>query len=129
MGRWWIKSAVRRGSSSAQLAHLSPTSRLGVLTYLLATHQLHVRMSLAFSIVYGLNMYFQSYGSVSIIKVKAYWFHVRERGTFAGIFGTLISLGIYFAFDWGQAIAAMAKANPQSEIGWLQRLIQNLFGS
>ena len=31
-------------------------------------------------IVYAVNMYFQSYGAVSIIKVKAYWFHVRERG-------------------------------------------------
>ena len=48
-------------------------------------------------------MYFQSYGAVSIIKVKAHWFHVRERGVFGAIFGTLISFGVYFAFDWGQA--------------------------
>ena len=38
------------------------------------------------------------------LKVKAYWFHVRERGVFGAIFGTLISFGVYFAFDWGQAI-------------------------
>jgi MFS transporter, OPA family, glycerol-3-phosphate transporter len=44
-------------------------------------------------------MYFQSYGAVSIIKVKSYWFHVRERGMFGAIFGTQISIGIYFAFD------------------------------
>ena len=56
-------------------------------------------------------MYFQSYGAVSIIKVKAYWFHVRERGVFGAIFGTLISFGVYFAFDWGQAIVNMTKAN------------------
>jgi len=49
-------------------------------------------------------MYFQSYGAVSIIKVKAYWFHVRERGVFGAIFGTLISIGIYLAFDWGKWI-------------------------
>jgi OPA family glycerol-3-phosphate transporter-like MFS transporter len=42
-------------------------------------------------------MYFQSFGSMSIIKVKAYWFHVRERGVFGAIFGTLISIGIYMA--------------------------------
>jgi OPA family glycerol-3-phosphate transporter-like MFS transporter len=36
--------------------------------------------------------------------VNAAWFHVRERGTFGGIFGVLISLGIYFAFDWGRII-------------------------
>src|SRR5207244_11280785 len=36
------------------------------------------------------------------------WFHVRDRGTFAAIFGILISLGIYFAFDWGTRIAITA---------------------
>ena len=59
-------------------------------------------------------MYFQSYGAMSIIKVKAYWFHVRERGVFGAIFGTLISFGVYFAFDWGGAIVAMTKANPMA---------------
>jgi OPA family glycerol-3-phosphate transporter-like MFS transporter len=29
---------------------------------------------------------------------------VRERGVFGAIFGILISLGIYFAFDWGKMI-------------------------
>ncbi|HWL84219.1 MAG TPA: MFS transporter, partial [Polyangiaceae bacterium] len=57
-----------------------------------------------FAPLYALNMYFQSFGAVSIVKVNAAWFHLRERGTFGGIFGILISLGIYFAFDWGQFI-------------------------
>jgi hypothetical protein len=48
---------------------------------------------------------------MSIIKVKAYWFHVRERGVFGAIFGTLISIGVYFAFDWGNAIIVLTKAN------------------
>ena len=60
---------------------------------------------LVFSILYSLNMYFQSFGAVSIVKVNAAWFHVRERGTFGGIFGILISLGLYFAYDWGGIIA------------------------
>ena len=50
-------------------------------------------------------MFFQSNGAVFILKVKAPWFHVRERGVFGDIFGTLISFGVYFAFDWGRAIA------------------------
>ena len=50
--------------------------------------------------LYALNMYFQSFGAVSIVKINGPWFHLRERGTFGGIFGILISLGIYFAFDW-----------------------------
>jgi MFS transporter, OPA family, glycerol-3-phosphate transporter len=57
-----------------------------------------------FSALYGVNMYFQSFGAVAIVKVNSGWFHVRERGVFGAIFGILISLGIYFAFDWGYAI-------------------------
>lgn len=57
-----------------------------------------------FSVLYAVNMYFQSFGAVSIVKVNSAWFHLRERGTFGGIFGILISLGLYFAFDWCAAI-------------------------
>ena len=57
-----------------------------------------------FSILYAVNMYFQSFGAVAIVKVNAPWFHVRERGVFGAIFGILISLGIYFAFDLGYMI-------------------------
>ena len=57
-----------------------------------------------FSALYGINMYFQSFGAVAIVKVNAPWFHVRERGVFGAIFGILISLGIYFAFDLGFSI-------------------------
>ena len=52
------------------------------------------------SALYALNMYFQSFGAVAIVKVNSAWFHLRERGTFGGIFGILISLGLYFALDW-----------------------------
>lgn len=57
-----------------------------------------------FSVLYGLNMYFQSFGAVAIVKVNAPWFHVRERGVFGAIFGILISLGIYFAYDWSKLV-------------------------
>jgi OPA family glycerol-3-phosphate transporter-like MFS transporter len=54
--------------------------------------------------LYAINMYFQSFGAVAIVKVNAPWFHVRERGVFGAIFGILISLGIYLAFDVGYMI-------------------------
>jgi OPA family glycerol-3-phosphate transporter-like MFS transporter len=57
-----------------------------------------------YSVLYGINMYFQSFGAVAMVKTNAPWFHVRERGVFGAIFGILISLGIYFAFDLGYAI-------------------------
>jgi OPA family glycerol-3-phosphate transporter-like MFS transporter len=52
----------------------------------------------------ALNMYFQSFGAVSIVKVNAPWFHVRERGVLGGLFGVLISLGLYFSYDWSLAL-------------------------
>ena len=100
---------------------------LGVLTYLTVTGKLKVNTVVAYSTLYAINMYFQSYGAVSIIKVKAYWFHVRERGMFGAIFGALISIGIYFAFDWGQAIINMTKAG--STGGAFHDLLQKIFAS
>ncbi len=97
-----IISAV--GASLANVA-------LGILTWLIVAKHLKVNLVASFSLLYAVNMYFQSFGAMSIIKVKAYWFHVRERGVFGAIFGTLISIGVYFAFDWGGSIIAMTKAN------------------
>ena len=82
---------------------------LGVITWLVLTGRTEIPLFWPFVVTYALNMYFQSYGAVSIIKVKANWFHVRERGVFGAIFGTLISFGVYFAFEWGQAIVNLTK--------------------
>lgn len=62
--------------------------------------------SLRFALVWlnAANMYFQSFGAVSIVKVNAHWFHVRERGVLGGLFGILISLGLYFSYDWSLAL-------------------------
>lgn len=62
-------------------------------------------LMLLFSILFAGNMYFQSFGAVSIVKVNAGWFHVRERGVLGGVFGILISLGVYFAYDLNGMIA------------------------
>ena len=97
---------------------------MGVLTWLLLTSGLHLNLVLWFSVIYSLNMYFQSFGAVSIVKVNANWFHIRERGVFGGIFGTLISLGLYFAFDWGQLIVEATVANPKS-LNFIQRLLRS----
>ncbi|HZZ58106.1 MAG TPA: MFS transporter [Opitutaceae bacterium] len=77
---------------------------LGFLTLRVTAGAWHGGIVLPYALLYAGNMYFQSYGACSIIKVKSYWFHVRERGVFGAIFGSLISLGLYFAFDWNAAI-------------------------
>lgn len=82
---------------------------MGLCTYSLVTQGpgvaiLSENFTVVFSILYGINMYFQSFGAVAIVKCNAPWFHVRERGVFGAIFGILISLGVYFAFDIGGMI-------------------------
>lgn len=71
-------------------------------------------LRLVFSVLYAINMYFQSYGAVSIVKVNASWFHVTERGGFSGIFGTMIASGIFLAFTVN---------------GWLLRSVEHAWGA
>jgi MFS transporter, OPA family, glycerol-3-phosphate transporter len=117
----------KRGILIAAIGSSIANILLGVLTYLTVMGKLKMNMVVAYSTLYAVNMYFQSYGAVSIIKVKAYWFHVRERGMFGAIFGALISIGAYFAFDWGKVIVNLTKAN--STGGWFHDLLQKLFAS
>src|SRR5262249_13879674 len=99
------KFSILTGAIGATVANLA----MGLCTLMLLNHGTGAsfvahHFTALFSVLYGLNMYFQSYGAVAIVKVNAPWFHVRERGVFGAIFGILISLGIYFAYDWGAMI-------------------------
>lgn len=116
----------RKGILIATVGASIANMALGFATYLLLQNRLPLNMTLVFSALYAINMYFQSFGAVSIIKVKAYWFHVRERGIFGAIFGTLISLGSYLAFDWGLAVVNASKVKVENPNG-LQELFQTLF--
>src|SRR5690606_11242518 len=116
----------KKGIIIAALGSCLANGLMGIVTYLLLHNQLKTNLVVVFSALYALNMFFQSYGAVSIIKVKAYWFHVRERGIFGAIFGTLISFGVYFAFDWGAAIVEASKKS-LTEPGPMQNVIRHLF--
>ena len=117
----------KRGILIAALGAAAANVALGIITWLVLTNRIHVRLLPIFSITYAINMYFQSYGAVSIIKVKAHWFHVRERGVFGAIFGTLISFGVYFAFDWGQAIIDMTKVKAPMTTGGVEHWLRAIF--
>lgn len=117
------KRGILIAAMGASLANIA----MGVITWLVLTGRLQMRLVGIFSVTYAINMYFQSYGAVSIIKVKAHWFHVRERGVFGAIFGTLISFGVYFAFDWGQAIINMTKVNAPAGMGRVGMFIRDIF--
>ena len=56
------------------------------------------KLIMGLSLLYAMNMYFQSFGALSVVKVNAAWFHVRERGMLGGVFGSMISLGYFFAY-------------------------------
>ena len=88
-------------------------------------HGTSLNLILWLTVFYSLNMFFQSFGAISTIKVKSFWFHVRERGTFGAIFGTLISLGVYFAFDWIEAISNAANINGKAS--GFRDFVQNIF--
>jgi OPA family glycerol-3-phosphate transporter-like MFS transporter len=103
------KFAILVGAGGAAVMNLL----MGVVTYGIVNdvpilgldrEYLAGNLTVIFSTLYAINMYFQSFGAVSIVKCNAPWFHVRERGVFGAIFGILISLGIYFAFDVGYMI-------------------------
>lgn len=63
---------------------------------------------LLYALLYSANMYFQSFGAVAVVKANAPWFHLKERGVFGAIFGILISLGVYFAFDVGRMVLELS---------------------
>jgi len=54
-----------------------------------------------FASVWALNSYFQSFSALSLIKVNASWFHIRERGVFSAIFGSMIQSGRALIFVLG----------------------------
>ena len=68
---------------------------LGAYLHLLGTGPLLLGY---FATAWTLNMYFQSYSALALIKVNAGWFHVSERGVFSAIFGSMIQSGRFLVF-------------------------------
>lgn len=58
--------------------------------------------------IWACNYYFQSFGALSIVKINSAWFHVKERGRFAGIFGMMIQGGRLLANKLGPLLLAYA---------------------
>jgi OPA family glycerol-3-phosphate transporter-like MFS transporter len=102
---------------------------MGLVLYGITYWDWDVSIYWTFMVLYALNMHFQSYGAISIVTIKAPWFHVNERGTFSTIFGIMISLGVYFAFDWGYALMSATRATIERELGFFGNLFQSLLGT
>lgn len=121
--RWGGKKGIIIAALGSCLVNIF----MGILTFATLKGSYAGSLVISYSLLYALNMFFQSYGAVSIIKVKAYWFHVRERGVFGAIFGTLISFGVYFAFDWGQAIVDASRVHFDGDLSPVQSLFRTIF--
>jgi OPA family glycerol-3-phosphate transporter-like MFS transporter len=60
-----------------------------------------------FAIVWAMNAYFQSFSALALIKVNSGWFHVKERGVFSAIFGSMIQSGRALIFVIGGVIVSV----------------------
>ena len=60
-----------------------------------------------FATVWALNSYFQSYSALALIKVNAGWFHIKERGVFSAIFGSMIQSGRALIFFIGGIVVTI----------------------
>ena len=60
-----------------------------------------------FATIWAMNSYFQSYSALSLIKVNSGWFHIKERGVFSAIFGSMIQSGRALIFVIGGLIVAV----------------------
>ena len=120
----------RRVMLFATLGAAIANAAMGVMLWGIATQGWNIPIYQSFLVLYALNMYFQSFGALAIVTVKAPWFHVSERGTFSTIFGVMISLGLYFAFDWGYAIMAASRgALDESKLGVVGKLVRATFNT
>jgi OPA family glycerol-3-phosphate transporter-like MFS transporter len=120
--RWGGRRTILISAAGSSVCNLL----MGAVVYAVLQHQWQPPGGLVFTLsaLFAVNMYFQSFGAVSIVKVNASWFHVRERGMLGGVFGILISLGVYFAYDWSRFIA---KAAPTYWVFFIPAAILSVF--
>ena len=98
--------ADRIGGKKAIIFGAVGTSIFNLIIGALFLSGWQTRIVIGMSLLYAVNQYFQSFGALSVVKVNAPWFHVRERGIFGGIFGIMISSGYWLAMGLGGWILA-----------------------
>lgn len=98
--------ADRFGGRRAILVGAVGAALLNLAIGLMFLNGMTTKLLVSMSLLWSLNMYFQSFGALSVVKVNSTWFHVKERGVFGGIFGIMISSGYFFATTIGAWILA-----------------------
>ncbi len=98
--------ADRIGGRKAILVGALGAAILNLLIGLMFLNGYVTKIMVSMSLLWSLNMYFQSFGALSVVKVNSTWFHVQERGVFGGIFGIMISSGYFLATTIGAWLLA-----------------------
>jgi MFS transporter, OPA family, glycerol-3-phosphate transporter len=93
--------ADRIGGKKSILIGAAGAAALNLIIGLLFLNGWQTKLIVGMSLLYAVNCYFQSFGALSVVKVNAPWFHVKERGIFGGIFGIMISSGYFLALTVG----------------------------
>jgi OPA family glycerol-3-phosphate transporter-like MFS transporter len=98
--------ADRIGGKKSILIGAAGACVLNLIIGLLFLSGWQTKIIVGMSLLYAVNQYFQSFGALSVVKVNAPWFHVKERGIFGGVFGMMISSGYFLALTVGGWILA-----------------------
>jgi OPA family glycerol-3-phosphate transporter-like MFS transporter len=98
--------ADRIGGKKSILIGAAGAATLNLVIGLLFLNGWQTKLIVGMSLLYAVNCYFQSFGALSVVKVNAPWFHVKERGIFGGVFGIMISSGYFLALTVGGWILA-----------------------
>ena len=93
--------ADRVGGRKAILVGAAGAAIMNLLIGLMFLNGHTTKLLISMSLLWSVNMYFQSFGALSVVKVNSTWFHVHERGIFGGIFGIMISSGYFLATTIG----------------------------
>jgi len=96
----------RIGGKKSILIGAAGACVLNLIIGLLFLNGWQTKIIVGMSLLYAVNQYFQSFGALSVVKVNAPWFHVKERGIFGGVFGIMISSGYFLALTVGGWILA-----------------------
>lgn len=99
--------ADRIGGKKSIVIGAVGASILNLVIGLLFLNGWQTKIIVGMSLLYAVNQYFQSFGALSVVKVNAPWFHVKERGVFGGVFGMMISSGYFLALTVGGWILSL----------------------
>jgi len=98
--------ADKLGGRKGMLIGAAGTVIMNLIIGLLFLNGYCTKVLVSMSLLYAVNMYFQSWGALSVTKVNSHWFHIDERGILGGWFGAMISVGYFLAYSIGGWILA-----------------------